>query len=118
MSGSMLDKLLGSFKKKAEGNTEVLESQIREKLKGIVYDEALIDELLPTFMKLQSVEGFSKVVELLETKEKQIETITGGDWYKQTTKEEEKEITQEEEESEDESDSLVDSILKSKYEVK
>lgn len=117
MSGSMLDKLLGSFKKKAEGNTELLETQVREKLKGIVYDDSLIDELLPTFVKLQGVEGFSKVVELLETKERQIETITGGDWYKQTTKEEEQELTKEEEE-EDESDSLVDSILKSKYEVK
>lgn len=112
----LFERLIGSQKKKAEANKGNLEAQIKEKLKGIVYEEELVDELTPVFMKLNGVEGFDKVFELLETKEKQIEYISGGDWFKQETEEESQEIKREDEDEEEATDtSLVDSILSKKY---
>lgn len=111
MSKSIFDRLLGSAKTKATNNKSVLEEQVKQKLKGLVYDDELVNELLPTFVKLYSVDGFSTVVELLEAKEKQLETVSGGDWFKQESDPSKKKQTEDEEQ---ESDS-VDDILKSKY---
>ena len=113
MSKSIFDRLLGSAKTKATNNKSVLEEQVKQKLKGLVYDDELVNELLPTFVKLYSVDGFSTVVELLEAKEKQLETVSGGDWFKQESDPSKKKQTDAEDE-EQESDS-VDDILKSKY---
>ena len=112
MSKSILERLMGVSKTKASSNQSALEETVKQKLKGIVYDEELINELLPTFVKLYSVEGFSTVVELLEAKEKQIETISGGDWFKQETDPQNKD--QQQEQQENESDP-VDDLLKTKY---
>ena len=112
MSKSILERLMGGAKTKASSNQSALEETVKQKLKGIVYDEELINELLPTFVKLYSVEGFSTVVELLEAKEKQIETISGGDWFKQETDPQNKD--QQQEQQENESDP-VDDLLKTKY---
>ena len=112
MSKSILERLMGSAKSKASTNQSMLEETVKQKLKGIVYDDELINELLPTFVKLYSVEGFSTVVELLEAKEKQIETISGGDWFKQETDPQNKD--QQQERQENESDP-VDELLKTKY---
>ena len=109
MSKSILERLMGSAKSKASTNQSMLEETVKQKLKGIVYDDELINELLPTFVKLYSVEGFSTVVELLEAKEKQIETISGGDWFKQETDPQNKD--QQQEQQENESDP-VDDLLK------
>ena len=111
MSKSILERLMGSAKSKASTNQSMLEETVKQKLKGIVYDDELINELLPTFVKLYSVEGFSTVVELLEAKEKQIETISGGDWFKQETDPQNKD---QQEQQENESDP-VDDLLKTKY---
>lgn len=111
----LLERILGSHKKKAEANRGNLEAEVKEKLKGIVYEEELVDELTPVFMKLHGVEGFDKVFELLETKEKQIEYISGGDWFKQESEEETQEIKREDEDEEETDISLVDSILSKKY---
>lgn len=112
----MFERLIGSQKKKAEANQGQLEAQIKEKLKGIVYDEELVTELTPVFMKLNGVEGFDKVFELLETKEKQIEYISGGDWFKQEAEEGKKEIERtDDDDEEDDASALVDSILTKKY---
>ena len=46
-----------------------------ERLQAFVYDPELSAELAPVFATLSAVEGFSKILELLETKEKQIEAI-------------------------------------------
>ena len=59
------------------------------------------------------MEGFSTVVELLEAKEKQIETISGGDWFKQETDPQNKD-QQDNTQQENESDP-VDDLLKTKY---
>ena len=111
MSKSILERLMGGAKSKASNNQSALEETVKQKLKGIVYDDELINELLPTFVKLYSVEGFSTVVELLEAKEKQIETISGGDWFKQETDPQNKD---QQEQQENESDP-VDDLLKTKY---
>ena len=111
MSKSILERLMGGAKTKASSNQSILEETVKQKLKGIVYDDELINELLPTFVKLYSVEGFSTVVELLEAKEKQIETISGGDWFKQETDPQNKD---QQEQQENESDP-VDDLLKTKY---
>ena len=112
MSKSILERLMGGAKSKASSNQSALEETVKQKLKGIVYDDELIAGLLPTFVKLYSVEGFSTVLELLEAKEKQIETISGGDWFKQETDPQNKD--QQQEQQENESDP-VDDLLKTKY---
>ena len=56
----------------------VLVSQWEVQLERFVYDPELAKELAPVFVSLLSVEGFDKVIELLETKEKQIEAIGSG----------------------------------------
>lgn len=109
---SLLERLMGSASKKVDENKGALEAQIKQRLKGLVYDEELVNELAPVFMKLHGQEGFNQVFELLETKEKQIEAISGGDWFKQETNSENK--STEEQQTED-SASLVDEILSQKY---
>lgn len=113
---SILDKLLGASKKRALENQPNLEKALKEKLTYILYDEDLVNELLPVFVKLQGQEGFNQVLDLLESKEKQIETISNSDWFKQETKKEDKTInTKEEDEDNTDNDNLVDSILNKKY---
>lgn len=46
-----------------------------ERLQSYVYDAELSAELAPVFATLSTVQGFDKVLELLDTKEKQIEAI-------------------------------------------
>ena len=110
---SLLERLLGSANKKVDENKGALEAQVKQRLKGIVYDDELVNELAPVFMKLQGQEGFNQVFELLETKERQIETISGGDWFKQETKPEDKQELQDN--PTNESENLVDSYLSEKY---
>jgi len=111
---SLLERLMGASKKKVDENQGALEAQIKAKLKGIVYDEELVDELTPVFMRLNGVEGFNQVFELLETKERQIEAMSGGDWFKQETNPDKST----EEQTTEDSASLVDQILSKKYEGK
>lgn len=79
----MLDKLLNSFKKKAESQQTGALEMYTKKLGDIVYDEELVKELAPIFAKMSSQEGFDKIFELLESKERQIESISGGEWNKE-----------------------------------
>ena len=108
---SLFDRIFKSGKQKTENNQSVLEESVKAKLKGLVYDDTVVEELLPVFVKLHSTEGFNTVQELLEAKEKQIEAISGGDWFKQETKPEDKK-------EEDTTDGVdpVDELLKQKYE--
>lgn len=106
---SLLERLMGASKKKVDENQGALEAQIKAKLKSIVYDEELVSELTPVFMRLNGVEGFNQVFELLETKERQIEAISGGDWFKQESDASNKQETEAKESN------LVDSILKKQY---
>jgi hypothetical protein len=66
-------------------------------------------------MKLHATEGFSTIYELLEAKEKQIEAISGGDWFKQETDPTEKEFGKDENVNEDDDYDPVDEQLKTKY---
>lgn len=108
----LLERIMGGASKKAELNKGALEEAVKQRLKGLVYDDAIVEELTPAFMKLQGVEGFDVVMELLETKESQIESISGGDWFKQESNPEQK---HQEEEQTEESSNLVDSYLSEKY---
>lgn len=116
---TMLERLMGAGKKKVEANQDALTAQVRAQLKALVYDDEMVDELLPVFIGLQGKDGFDKVVELLTTKEKQIEAIAGGDWFKSEKPADSN--TQElgnKDESNKSSANLVDDILKAQHEVK
>jgi len=56
----------------------VLISQWEVHLERFVYDPELAKELAPVFVSLLRAEGFDKVIDLLETKEKQIDAISGS----------------------------------------
>lgn len=107
---SLLERLMGSTNKKADDNKQAFEETVKKQLKGLVYDDSLVDELTPIFMKLQGAEGFDKVVELLQAKERQIETIAGGEWFKQESNPDDKQ-----DEEEQPQENLVDSYLTEKY---
>ena len=62
----------------------VLISQWEVQLERFVYDPELAKELAPVFVSLLRAEGFDKVIDLLETKEKQIEAISGSSQHQQT----------------------------------
>lgn len=109
---SMLERLLGATKKKKESQSKATEEQVKAKLQSLVYDDELVAELLPTFLALQGVDGFTKVLELLETKERQIEAISGGDWFNKQSDETDVELDTK---KTDEEVDLVDLILNEKY---
>ena len=69
----------------------VLVSQWESELEKFVYDAELAKDLAPVFVKLLNAEGFDKVIELLETKEKQIEAISTGSQKQQTSPEQKQE---------------------------
>lgn len=48
------------------------------KLEAYVYDPEVAQELAPIFVAMSAVDGFDKVIELLDAKEKQIEAIQGN----------------------------------------
>ena len=56
----------------------ILISQWEVYLERFVYDPQLAKELAPVFVSLLNAEGFDKVIDLIETKEKQIEAISGS----------------------------------------
>lgn len=115
---TLLERLMGAGKKKVEANQGQLEEQVKAQLKGLVYDDELVAELLPIFIGLQGKDGFDKVVELLTTKEKQIEAIAGGDWFKKEKPAESETLEQGKDKAQNTSTNLVDDILKAQYEVK
>lgn len=115
---TLLERLMGAGKKKVEANQDQLTAQVKAQLKGLVYDDELVEELLPVFIGLQGKEGFDKVVELLTTKEKQIEAIAGGDWFKKEKPADTSNHERNEEEAPQTSANLVDDILKAQYEGK
>lgn len=94
----MLDKLMAAFGAKQKEKVVEVDEALKAKLKGLVYDDELVDELLPIFSKLKQSEGFEQVMTLLESKEAQIEAIASGDAFKQQTTPEH--VVSEEEETE------------------
>lgn len=118
---SIFEKLMNGHNKKkgnkdgGDSGKEQIVKEYKKKLKGILYDDDLVEELAPVFAELHGSEGFDKVIELLETKEKQIEAISEGDFHEQTTDQQEQQ-DQESDEDEDEKPSFTaDQILIDKY---
>ena len=61
-------------------------AEMATKLEAFVYDPEVAKELAPVFAAMSAVDGFDKVMELLDAKEKQIEAI-GGNTPQQSTPE-------------------------------
>ena len=94
----MLDKMLGAFKAKnkpaqkegqkpmdegqPEGNKPAVDpakvAEWADKVVAYVYDEELAQDIAPVFAAMEGQEGFDKLIELLDSKEKQIEAISKG----------------------------------------
>ena len=94
----MLEKMLGAFKAKSkpaheeeqesmdEGQAEAVKPAVdpakvaewADKVVAYVYDEELAQEIAPVFAAMEGQEGFDKLIELLDSKEKQIEAISKG----------------------------------------
>lgn len=110
-----LDKMMGGFNKKSESKQQEDLETIKTTLKSIVYDDELVEELTPVFAKLSAQEGFSKVIELLETKEAQLEKIAGGEWTQQLTESDYKPAADEDEEEDSKANLSADEILARKY---
>ena len=99
----MLDKMLGAFKAKNKPAQEEQEpgqpgavkpavdpAKVAEwagKVVAYVYDEELAQEIAPVFAAMEGQEGFDKLIELLDSKEKQIEAISKGSSDGKTTPE-------------------------------
>ena len=56
----------------------ISEAELRQTLKGFLYSEDLVEEMLPTFRKLYEQEGFKDVVELIQAKETELNNINGN----------------------------------------
>lgn len=93
----MLDKILGAFKAKSKPAQEEQKpmgegqpgdvkpavdpakvAEWADKVVAYVYDEELAQEIAPVFAAMEGQEGFDKLIELLDSKEKQIEAISKG----------------------------------------
>ena len=86
----MLDKMLGAFKAKNKPAQEEQKPAVKPavdpakvaewagKVVAYVYDEELAQEIAPVFAAMEGQEGFDKLIELLDSKEKQIEAISKG----------------------------------------
>lgn len=109
---SFLEKLKGGFSKKAENHQVANIDVYKQKLKDLVYEDELVDELAPIFAKLHGNEGFDKVFELLQDKERQIEAIAGGEWYSEGKPESENVIDNEDHTP---PEVTAESILAAKY---
>ena len=91
----MLDKMLGAFKAKNkpaqeekkptdEGQPKAVKPTVdpakvaewADKVVAYVYDGELAQEIAPVFAAMEGQDGFDKLIELLDSKEKQIEAIS------------------------------------------
>lgn len=113
---SMLEKILNGFKAKTETVADEDLTAVKEKLKAVVYDDELVEELAPIFAKLQVNEGFDKVWEIVESKEQQINALSkDGYWASQQSKPSAAQDTDEDGDSTDDSEDPVNSLIKQKY---
>lgn len=114
---SLLEKLTSGFTGKQQKKQETDLTQVKEQLKKLVYDDELVDEFAPIFAKLSTQEGFDKVVELLETKESQLEQFASGDLFNSKLSDDEQDLEQEDNEvnNSGEESLTAEQILKQKY---
>ena len=87
----MLNKLMQGWKernKKPESNDggELL-NKYKKQLTGIVYDEELAEQYAALFVKLKEHDPEGTLMELLESKEKQIQAIADGSAFKEESPE-------------------------------
>lgn len=111
----MLDKLLNGYKKRSSKETDEVDSELLEsykkRLTDVLYDEELVNEFAPLFAKVHEYDTEGKLVELLETKERQIESIADGSAFQQSNPEEENEV---ENSAEEEVDHSVEALIQNR----
>ncbi len=112
---SLYDKLTKGFSGKKTKTNEDSVAKFKEQLSGILYDEELVDEFAPIFAKLSQHEGFDKIVELLETKERQLESHLETNWTNQESGTEDTTLDQEQEEENEEAGLSAEAILKEQF---
>lgn len=107
--------MMSAFTVKQQEVKTVNKDKLKEQLKSIVYDDDIVQELLPVFEKLSNQEGFNQIVDLLESKEQQISVLAGeSKWTKESTPSEEEE-TEVDETTDSMQDDGVDSLIQAKY---
>ena len=72
-----------------------------------------MNELAPIFAKFSTEDGFDKVMQVLESKENQIEKVMGGEWNKETDLESQDEQNNQEEQQT--TTLTAEQILEQKY---
>lgn len=112
---NLFDKLKKGFSGKAAKTNEDSLVKFKEQLTGILYDEELVEEFAPIFAKLSQHEGFDKVVELLETKERQLESFTETNWNKQESDKGDETLEQEKEEENQSAELSAEAILRAQF---
>lgn len=112
---SWLDKIMSGHGKRHEKAQDNALEVYTEKLKTLVYDEDIVKELAPVFAALHGTTGFDKVMELIETKEQQIAAISGGDWHKQESDDNQNQDENKEDKESDAETLSADEILAQKY---
>lgn len=98
---TLLETLRKGFGGKATKQAEDATAVYTQKLEGILYDEALVKEFAPIFAKLSQHEGFDKVMEILETKERQLESFTDTNWTEQESGKGDKTLEQDDKQEDD-----------------
>lgn len=110
---NFIERFMGKAKKRTESNKEGIEAELKKRLKSVLYDDELVEEIAPAFLALQGNEHLNTVFDLLEAKERQIEALTGGEWFNQSSTEGDETISTENNDAE--TTNLVDDYLSKKY---
>lgn len=111
---SILDKLRLAKKKPVEAQPSISEKDLHKKLKEFLYSDDLVQEYADTFRSLYENPEFSKVMELIEAKEQELNSVNGSQEMFEQTSEPNNEPTLENETKEGNEDYLM-TILKDRY---
>ncbi len=74
-------------KKEEENKEAISEAELTKRLKGFLYSEDLVSEYIHIFRKLYEVPEFKQVMEIIEAKEQELNSINqaADEYFKQET---------------------------------
>tara|TARA_B100000700_G_scaffold246505_1_gene275439 strand:+ start:21013 stop:21381 length:369 start_codon:yes stop_codon:yes gene_type:complete len=106
-------------KEEQQENTEqetsaISEKELNEKLKGFLYSDDLVSEYIHIFRKLYEIPEFKEVMEIIEAKETELNSINDSQEYFKQESEVEVKTSDNEAEEEDGEDYLM-TILNERY---
>lgn len=117
----MIEKLLSGWNKSRKPKEEQeqkpsideeLLNSYKQKLKGIVYDDELVEQYAPIFAKLHEHDAEGSLIDLLENKEKQIQAIADGSAFKEVSGQDGKDTEIEQQQSDKTEDDIsVESFI-------